>query len=501
MAIVIELDLYALPAGPLQTRRYVSGESFTTRPSDSPPNHYIEGRIAGLQVFRRDLFERATTFGVMSPGRGVITLLNPDGALDELATGFVPRAVRMYYAADVAAPYPVGWVPVGVAQVTRIEADKTRITLQLADRLAALDRPLLPATYAGDNALPNGLEGVDDLKGQRKPRVLGSVLNISPLLVNSSKLIWQLSDQPANVSAVYDGGALLAAGAAYASTAELQATAPAAGQYRVYSGASGCYLRTGSMPARQITVDASAGETRAAQLAANVATAMSVTVDAADLAALNAITAPVGVWVTDGARALDVIAELLGSIGAWAGFDAFGVLRMARLLPPDADPAVVLQPWWLRDVALLPTADDDAGRPVWRVALGYARNGTVQGVGELAGGSVARAAFTAQEYRQAVASDPGRQIAWPDAPEHVANTALLAQADAEAEAARRLALYSGRQLYEVRLDTNPDTAAIALGATVRLAWPRWGLATGKNLRVIGITRNDGNTEITLRLWG
>lgn len=494
--LVAEIDLYQLPAGPLVTRRYTSGAAFTTRPTDSPANTFIDGRLAaGLQVFRRDLFDRATTFGVVAPGRGVITLSNVDGQLDDML-GYAPRAVRLY-SGEPGTAFPSAWVQVGVAQVTRITADDKTVQLQLADRLAALQKPLLTAQYAGNNALPMGLEGVDDIKGQRKPRVLGSVLNISPVLVNTSKLIYQVSDQAATVTAVYDGGAALSAGAAYSTLADLQATAPGAGQFRVYSASDGTYVRTGSSAARELTVDAATTETKAGALAAAVASAMGVTVSSG----VADITAPVGVYVTDEATALQVIADLLGSIGASAAFDAAGTLRFAQLQAPAAVADVTLRPWQIKAVTMQATEDEDGGLPVWRVQLGYARCWTVQTAGDLAGGSVFRASFTDQEYRQAVATDPARKTAWPDAPEHVAQTALQNKADAEAEAARRLALYAGRQLYEVRLAVTPETAAIDLGQTVRLAWPRWGLAAGKLLRVIGITRNDGNNEITLRLWG
>lgn len=494
--LVAEIDLYQLPAGPLVTRRYTSGAAFTTKPTDSPANTFIDGRLAaGLQVFRRDLFDRATTFGVVAPGRGVITLSNVDGLLDDLL-GYAPRAVRLY-SGEPGTAFPSAWVRVGVAQVTRITADDKTVQLQLADRLAALQKPLLTAQYAGNNALPNGVEGVDDIKGQRKPRVLGSVLNISPVLVNTSRLIYQVSDQAASVTAVYDGGAALTAGAAYSTLADLQATAPSAGQYRVYSASDGTYVRTGSSAARELTVDAATAETKAGALAAAVASAMGVTVSSG----VASITAPVGVYVTDETTALQVIADLLGSIGASAAFDAAGVLRFAQLQAPAAVADVTLRPWQIKAVTMQATEDEDGGLPVWRVSLGYARCWTVQTAGDLAGGSVFRASFTDQEYRQAVATDPARKTAWPDAPEHVAQTALQNKADAEAEAARRLVLYAGRQLYEVRLAVTPETAAIDLGQTVRLSWARWGLAAGKLLRVIGITRNDGNNEITLRLWG
>ena len=496
MAVVIEIDLYTLPGGPLVTRRYTSGAPFKTRPTDSPPNTYIEARLADQVITRRDLFEKATTYGAVSPGVGEITLFNTDGALDDLA-GFSPREARLWWSAVDNAAFPSGWTPLAVWQCGRPVIGEAEVRLPLKDRMVKLDKPLLSAKYAGDNVAPGGLEGTaQDLKGQRKPRVIGRVLNISPPCVNTSRLIYQVSDRACSVTAVYDRGAGLTAGAAYAALADIQTTAPAAGQYRAYAGPEGTYIRLGSSPA-SLTADAQTTETRAAALAAQVATDMGLSFAAADVSTLSAIAAPVGVWATDDITAREVMEQLLGSIGAWFSCDAFGALRAGRLTAPDAS-GTAIPPWRIKSVTVEPTADEDGGMPVWRVTLGYARNNTLQD--DIAGLAADRAAWLAQEYRQATAEDAARKTAWPEASEHVADTALLAEADAIAEAQRRLALYTGRSVYSVLLETAPDTAALDIGQTVLLRYRRYGLA-GRLLRIIGLTHNHAIGETTLRLWG
>ena len=57
---------------------------------------------------------------------------------------------------------------------------------------------------------------------------------------------------------MYDGGVALTSGAAYASQADMETTAPSVGQYRVWINASGSYFRLGSSPVYQITADVTA---------------------------------------------------------------------------------------------------------------------------------------------------------------------------------------------------------------------------------------------------
>ncbi len=503
MSYVVEIDAYKLPSGPVETLRFSSGRGFTTRPTDVPANAYVAPRLTQPLIARRDLFDRATTYGAVGSGAGEFRLANPDGALDSLLTGYAinGRAVRVYVGLETR-PYPANWTLAMTGRAELARANGNEVVISLKDALAALDKPLLPGKYLGTNALPDGFEGVEhDLKDRRKPRVYGVVLNASPLLVNTSRLIYQISDRPASVSAVYDRGVALTAGAAYATLSEVQSAAPAAGHFRVYAGAEGTYVRLGSSPAGTVTCDAATSETKAASLAALVASDMGMTMSASDVSALNAANAaPVGVWATDDTTAADVITQLLGSVGAWWGTDRFGALRCARLTTPavtgtDIEPAAIMS------LSLLSTADADNGVPAKAVKLGWGRNCTVQD--DLAGSVPAdRKAWLADETRTARGENSNADI-WPDAPEIEIDTVLLDQSAAAAEAARLLTLYGQpRQLFEVRIRAASVTAAAYdLGATVTLTWPRFGLDAGKNLVVIGWQADFGLKEITLRLWG
>ncbi|HXU04986.1 MAG TPA: hypothetical protein VN903_28695 [Polyangia bacterium] len=90
-----------------------------------------------------------------------------------------------------------------------------RITLRDRQQLVA-DYPYQTTKYAGSNVLPAGLEGVADLLGKPKPVCYGVVKNVPAPCVNTSKLIYQVSDSTINsVDAVYDRGIGLHVGLRY----------------------------------------------------------------------------------------------------------------------------------------------------------------------------------------------------------------------------------------------------------------------------------------------
>ncbi|NML04264.1 hypothetical protein [Sphingomonas sp. G-3-2-10] len=72
--------------------------------------------------------------------------------------------------------------------VSDLELDSGRATLTLLGPEAALDKPLLTATYAGTG----GVEGPTGMKGALKPRADGNCNCIDPVLIDSAKWIYQV---------------------------------------------------------------------------------------------------------------------------------------------------------------------------------------------------------------------------------------------------------------------------------------------------------------------
>ncbi|OJU66994.1 MAG: hypothetical protein BGO05_27680 [Rhizobiales bacterium 63-7] len=110
-------------------------------------------------------------------------------------------------------------------------------------------------------------------------------------------------------------------------------------------------------------------------------------------------------------------------------------------------------------------------------------------------------AFAENEWRSAVAQDDDVKAIHKLAPELTYETYLVNEADAIAEAQRRLALHSvprDRFLVPVKAYL---VEKIDLGDIVRLQVNRFGLDEGKDFVVIGITENLETGITTLDVWG
>lgn len=234
-----------------------SNAEYNTRPSDTPANTHYSNRVKQPGLVRRDMFSSGKTSGRTSIGHGQFVFVNADGAFDYLLPYAVDGRSFVLKYGDPTGPYS-GFTTVLRGTMEQADYSEDFIYYRVKDKLYIYDNPLAQTLYAGSNVAPAGVEGLPaDIKGQVKPIILGSVLNITPVLVNSSRLIYQVSNfSVADISNVYDKGLALTRGADYPDQATMDSVggAPTAGQYRVWP--QGGYFRLGSSPAGQITCDA-----------------------------------------------------------------------------------------------------------------------------------------------------------------------------------------------------------------------------------------------------
>ena len=489
---------------------YFSDAGFTNAPTGTPANTPFSGRLSKPILSRLDMFDKLTTYGSVSSGTGEVELANPDGALDEMAIGysFNGHEILAYVGNDDAKVFPTDWQLIQRCRGEAVTVNGNLLTVAIADKMKLLDKPLLQNKYIGNNVLPAGVEGIaQDLKDKRKPRVYGKVLNVSPYYVNTARLIFQVSDKPCSVTGVYDRGVTLTSGGSYAAFADLQndGLQPSAGQYKVYSGAEGVYFRLGSVPAGTITCDAETAEKRCGELLKTTALDMGVAagdISASDVATLNTIAYPCGLFAFDDITGLAAMNTIASALGAYFTFDRFGVLRMSRLSPPSGSPVYSVLAHRISALSLVRTADTDNGIPAWSVTVKYGRNYTTQN--DLANTAAqARAAFAAEEWRTVKAENASVKTVYVDSPEVEIETSLINEADAQAEATRYLSLLSFRTVFEVtvQLQNPTDVAAVSIGDVISVTYPRYGLDSGRLFVVIGLVYNTSLNEITFRVWG
>ena len=495
-------------AGTLTTLRY-SSDHFTSAISDSPPNTYYAPRIKQPALMRRDVFDAGRTFGASRVGYGELVLANPDGDLDALIDyGFDVQACTLRLGLTTAT-YPGSFTTLLVGTVEQPEFSNNEVTFRMRDKQMKFDRPFQTTLYSGNNALPNGLEGVsDDLKGKPKSKVYGAVFNVSPPCVNTSRLIYE-TGVCNSIVAVYDRGAALTVGSNYVSQADMEAVAPPASNFR--SWVAGGYFRLGSSPAGLITTDIQQGANAAARTVGQIMNTVALNVvSASDISSVdvtsldNADSSVVGIWVAEERTHASVMDELCGTPGAWWGFDRLGVLRMKQLLAPSGTSVASFSNTELFSINRISAASDPGkGLPIWKIKLNYYKNYTVQN-NDLAGSVTdVRRQFLANEFRTVTAVDSNIINQHLLAPSYLLDTLYTVEANAQTEATRRLNMYKVRRdLLEIRVHVDETTmAAVDLGSVVTVTTSRFGYSSGKQFAVLGIEPNYAANILNLSLWG
>lgn len=509
MIYLVEVTAATDSAGTTTVLRF-STEYYTTGPAESPANTYYEPRVRTPADITRNMFSQGTTSGSSRVGYGVVELSNTDGGLDYMVDyGFDDRLLEIKIGNHGDAYSSFTTIVKGTME--QVEFTFNTVTILARDKLAILDLPIQKTEYAGTNTLPNGVEGTTDIKGQKKPLLFGQVYNISPPMVNTSKLIFEVSNGLINdVSSVYDMGASLTKGADYTDMTDMMNNAPSASNYRILKTSTGSYFRLGSSPVGLVTCDAVEGASASNRTAAQIikALALKAGIDAGDINASDVTTldsansSVVGIWIFGDENGLSAIDQVAQSIGAWYGYDSAGAFRMGRFELATGAATIDIDEINILSIEALRTSDTDRGLPAYKVILNHTKNYTVQDT-DLAGSvSVDRRNTLRYESKTVISEDATVKTQYNFASEIVRNTLLIDATAASNEASRLLTLYkSRRRLYEVRIAYDPDIAVPEINGIASLTLDRFGLDSGKLFRIIGISSNYATNRATLTLWG
>lgn len=493
-------------------------------------------RIIKPGNFERHAFGRGSVTGAPAVDFGVAKLNGRDGGLDDLTlAGVDGQTVKLWRGeegsvtdASTGRKRDPSFDEMELyLQGTSALATYTdgTVTLQLRNRQAELSSlPIQLLRYAGDNALPDGVEGTaSDLKDAYKPIWLGYNEGVPVPFVNTSKVIFQLSDNStvaitgAAPTAVYDKGAELTATKVEKTTwaAFTHATGPS-GELWWYSGDEGWFIRLESSPAGTITVTAQEGtsaDTTAAQLCKRILLAHGVA--EGEIAGVDALDGkspePIGIWTGTGERKIgDVMAELLaGAFATWTD-DRTGVFTFDRLEAPALEADHTFYDWQLfrsngEGFRILSGDEPGSPLPISEAVVLYRRNWQVQTGDDLSGSATdAYRAYAAQENRQIANDNSAIKSKHKLAQPFERRTLFTTEAQATTAAARIVDLFGVRR-FIVEIDLPTETAAaVKLLQTVSIPIGRFDWDT-RNFRVIGIVDDlDAKTDAsvtTLVLWG
>lgn len=497
-----------------EVKFYAATREIITGPTDTPAETPFAGTIQKALRLDRSIVGGNGFDGVTTTW-GHVELINADGFYDDLIQRFTADGRRIRLKAGLLGQAYGSFFTLFDGVVKNWHVDEDVLRLEIRDNAYRLEVPASATLYAGTG----GLEGGDDLRGKRRPLLFGETANLGPPLLVPSLLVYQVHARAmAAVLAVYDRGVALTFARDYPSSIALMGASTGA----VGSGAdieAGRYatclaeglFRIGGSPVGQVTCDArgdavggyvatTAGLVR--RLLSLVAGAAVPTIDGTFTALDASQSAVVGYWLAPGedTTLADIIADLMAGVGGWAGFRRGGSFEVGIFRPPAGPPVEIYDRVDVLSV-VREALPDGLSPPPWRWRVAWGRNFTVQS--DVDGGygiTADRVAFLAEAYRLAesdaaagaqirtnhlFAQDPQPVMAW-----------FRDQADAKAEADRRLALYATTAaLYRVRLKAHPFVHEV--GQTIQLTYPRWDLKAGRLLRIVALSEDtdEAVTEI------
>lgn len=536
--------------------RYFGSTDYVSRPSDTPakiPYEDIIIRVPAFTARMSEVFE-----GRSLPSWGDLEVLNEAGTRDAwLDDGWDGRAIALQIG-DPAWPL-ADFRPLHSGTIEDISAiDRSTLVLKLRDKQSLLNREiqstllpdgrLTPLAYGAIfNAEPLLVDGgthtyqVHDGAIQDVPEVRddGASLTTGTLTVSAvdpatdlitfsaphglladSRVVFSgtvptgitagvtywviaagLTAQDIKVSAAQGGAAVDITSATTGATA--------IGKNWNVDAANGKFSLVAS-PIGRVTCDVQGAKpggvylTKCADIIKEIVKTKAGLTDA-DLDAANfsafATTCPqtLGRYVRDRENLLDVLDDLVASVGGFYAFTRAGLMYLGRLEAPSGTPVVSL------------TADDvvedgvQLSRrilPAATLRLGYRRNHTPQPDGLADTVAEAKRAEYADVYTQIVTAtnSPASIEKWAGARKPaMIETHLADSGEAATEVARRAALYGvARHIYEVRCFAAPLT--LKLGDVVRLTHPRFGFAAGKLAAVVGIRDEPTQHRATLELF-
>lgn len=504
------------PADPTALESYdtirASDAGYRTKPTDTPAVQvYPPLLLEAFSIDRRLALDPAGATNAVAWGS--LSFSNSGGAYDSAVSvkNCDGRAVRIYAgtrAYDAGRGYwtdpsfaSLAALFQGIAQPWQLN-DQT-LDVPIRDATYWIEKPLQSSLYTG----AGGYTGGADLLGLPKPKTRGTVANITPVLMDPTNRIYQYSDGPGTVTALYEGGDTNIT--FQSDTTNLYAGSTTAGQYRTDNSRG--LFQLGSSPVRTITIDATgAFPTAGSQTTvANIARYLlseDMSLPAGNLATATFTAAntayPYAAGVYFGAAPIsgtDAIASVLIGAGlkliplrsgALAVFALRDVSAATPIATIDATTAVSCLP-----VAL----PSNVNPPPYRFRVGYNRNYT-PGASDTSPAvtSMTRRSFLSSAYRYAAWSSSAVLLAYrrPSDPQPI-SSALVNLSDAQAVANALGALWGvRRRLYAVVL---PASIALAreIGDVVTLKWPVDDLRNGKVGQIVGEQIRSGDAASTL----
>lgn len=493
-----------LTTGTLKWLRASTGVGFITRPTDTVPNQIFYPSIINQGNFERHLFSSGEINGRSVVGRGAVEIVN-DGMFDWVADYAFDGQEIVIWRGSENGVFPDDFSVVLRGTMAGLEPRLTKIIITIRDNQAIVsDLRVQPLRYGGTNTPPNGVDGSQDLEGRVRPLAFGICKNVSPKLVNSSKLIYELSsNQLASVDEVYVAGLDVAAGVSRSTVADLEANAPASGHYDYALTSSGSYIRLGFQPSGYVTADLTAsGSAIISDVAQSILTGPGgLTSSDLYLSAFTSMATAypwdISLFIDDDMTVGQALDAVMNSCGGWWGVRRDGKFTIGDLLSPIS-PVDWEVPYDLILDGLEVSTTDTV---IWRTEVTGEINYTALSEADIAGAvTPERRDWLLLESRMVVDEDSSilntHVLAEP-----LTHETLLSSRSNMSSLASILLDRQGVSRWWVRVPIPSDNCPeLELGSVISLPIERYGLS-GKLFRLLGQAEDHGSGKIWLELWG
>lgn len=493
--VLVEAQAYV---GGSVTTFYLSNLGYVSGPSDTPANTVYDDILVGTPQFVNSMGELFT--GQTTPSWGDLDISNENGVRDAwLNYGWDGRSLKLLLGDP---DWPRGdFRNILVGATADIYAkDQNVLSLKMRDKQWRLNVPVQTNLIGGTT--PN--------KDLPIPLCYGPCRNIEPVLIDNALHKYQVNDGAvAAIAAVYDNGMSVGFTADLATGTFVLLASPygriTADVNGIPSGAKGWGEFVYGVDPWGGTYLFTAADL-IEHLITNHSTLTSADLDASSFSDFNALCPQaLNLYIKDRDNLIAVLDSVITSVGGWYGFSRDGLLQLGVLIEPSTGTSVL-------DLVADDLVEGDLRclkrqLPKAVIRLGYSKNWTVMsdgvsGVSGIAGAvTESRRAELSTEYLVATAEDAlaiktiNLLALEPD----LQGTLLVFEADAIAEAARRLALYGVvREIFQA----NAFTAAygVNLGAIVNLTHPRYGFGAGAQAQVVKLTESLTRNRMLLELW-
>jgi len=489
----------------------------STLPTDTPASTWVPGKLSGAFNYEITLFTGGNPLGGGSATIGVLELTDPDGELDALRTLGWDGAPLQLLRGDPDALFSTYEVVANLSTAGFVyNTRKKEIRLRdLAWRLNVAELHGQRYTGAGN------ADGDATLKGRIKPYCVGPVFNITPVQINATGLIYQVScSSVLAIDAVRDGGVPLTADADYATYALLAAVTPASGHYATCRalglfklGAAPTYLITADVRGDNDTINGITYPVTRAAIARRIATGRGniriADPDGIDLTSHQTLdlrqTATLGYFWDREITKAEALAEVMAGCLGWFCVRLNGRLAYGQLEDPSiSTPMFSLSyPTDANDgeVRVGPPAMVDYPARRRSTLMGWARNYTPMDTNQIAGAvTQADALIYRADGRYTSTADLWVGAAYPSAPIITVQGGFSTEAAAQLEGDRQQRLFRNiREAFEIEATIDPFADVAARIITVANS-NRLGLGSSRNFFCSGIAVN-GNGRPVLRLWG